>query len=144
MKVSGPTGPSASGGARPAASSGSATPFKPIMADALSGPSGAASATGVTRVSSLDALMALQEVGGPMERRRRAVGRATQILDALDTMKADLLAGTLSPTALGALSQAVRDQRALTDDPRLEGVLDEIETRAAVELAKVEVARAAA
>src|SRR5580658_2246809 len=144
MKVSGPTGPSSSGGVRSAASSGSATPFKPIVADALSGPSGAASASGVTRVSSLDALMALQEVGGPLERRRRAVGRATQILDALDTLKADLLAGALSPTALAALSQAVRDQRALTDDPRLEGVLDEIETRAAVELAKVEMARAAA
>jgi hypothetical protein len=38
----------------------------------------------------------------------------------------------------------VREQRALTDDPRLEGVLDEIETRAAVELAKLEGVRVAA
>jgi hypothetical protein len=37
-----------------------------------------------------------------------------------------------------ALGRAVRDQRALTDDPRLEALLDEIETRAEVELAKRE------
>jgi hypothetical protein len=41
------------------------------------------------------------------------------------------------------LVDAVRQERSATDDPRLEGVLDEIETRAAVELAKRE-ARAAA
>ena len=34
--------------------------------------------------------------------------------------------------------QVVRDERALTDDPKLEGVLDEIELRAAVEIAKLE------
>jgi hypothetical protein len=38
----------------------------------------------------------------------------------------------------------VREQRSLTDDPRLEGVLDEIETRAAVELAKLEGVQVAA
>jgi hypothetical protein len=37
----------------------------------------------------------------------------------------------------------VRDSRSGTEDPALEGVLDEIETRAAVELAKSEMARAA-
>jgi hypothetical protein len=43
-----------------------------------------------------------------------------------------------------ALTRAVREQRALTDDPGLEGLLDEIETRAAVELAKLEGATRAA
>jgi len=42
-----------------------------------------------------------------------------------------------------ALARAVREQRALTDEPRLEGLLDEIETRAAVELAKLDVAAGA-
>jgi hypothetical protein len=101
-------------------------------------------ASGVAHVSSLEALMALQEVGGPLERRRRAVGRASQILDALDDLKLDLLEGRLSPGSLEALTRSVREQRALTDDPSLESVLDEIETRAAVELAKLEVVRVAA
>jgi len=98
----------------------------------------------VMRLTSLDALMALQEVGGPLERRRRAVGRASKILEALEDLKLDLLDGRLSPDALETLTRSVREQRAMTDDPRLEGVLDEIETRAAVELAKLEMAPVAA
>jgi hypothetical protein len=38
----------------------------------------------------------------------------------------------------------VRDERANTDDPALEAVLDEIELRAAVEVAKLEQASRAA
>jgi len=138
MKVSGPSGPSAAGSARPARSSAAAGGFEPITSPAASGATGVSSATGVSAISSLDALIALQEVGGPLERRRRATGRAGRILDALDNLKIELLAGGLTPTVVEALARAVRDQRALTDDPRLEGVLDEIETRAAVELAKLE------
>ena len=44
----------------------------------------------------------------------------------------------------GPLTRAVRQQRDLTDEPGLEGLLDEIETRAAVEIAKLEVAATAA
>ncbi len=138
MKVSGPAGPSAAGSARPARSQSAAGGFEPIMTPAASGAAGVAGAGGVSAISSLDALIALQEVGGPLERRRRATGRAGRILDALDELKLELLAGGLTATVVEALVRAVRDQRALTDDPRLEGVLDEIETRAAVELAKLE------
>jgi hypothetical protein len=141
MKVGGPSGPSAVGGARPAASPAAAGGFEPIASPGASGAAGVSRAGGVSAISSLDALIALQEVGGPLERRRRATGRAGRILDALDELKIELLAGGLTPTVVEALARAVRDQRALTDDPRLEGVLDEIETRAAVELAKLESAR---
>jgi hypothetical protein len=77
------------------------------------------------------------------ERRRRSVRRAGRLLDELDRIKVALLGDELSGAQLDALSRAVREQRAATDDPKLEGVLDEIETRAAVELAKLEMARAA-
>jgi hypothetical protein len=144
MKVSGSSGPSAAGGARPARAQGAAPGFEPLMTPSTASASGVSGASGVAHVSSLEALMALQEVGGPLERRRRAVGRASQILDALDDLKLDLLEGRLSPGSLEALTRSVREQRALTDDPSLESVLDEIETRAAVELAKLEVVRVAA
>lgn len=140
MKVSGPTGPGAAGSARAARPGAAAGGFEPIVAPAAAGAAGVSSAGAVSHVSSVDALIALQEVGGPLERRRRATGRASRILDALEDLKLELLAGGLTPTMVEALSRAVRDQRALTDDPRLEGVLDEIETRAAVELAKLEAA----
>jgi hypothetical protein len=87
--------------------------------------------------------MALQQEDGPLERRRRAVGRAGSMLDLLDEMKLNLLDGEPNAAALERLTRAVRSERAQTGDPGLEGVLDEIETRAAVELAKLEVSRAA-
>lgn len=99
---------------------------------------------GVTGVSSIDALLALQSVGGPLERKRRAVSRAGRILDVLDEVKIALLEGSVTPQALDRLMIAVRDQREETDDPKLEAVLDEIETRAAVEAAKLEQLRPAA
>ncbi|HEY3796836.1 MAG TPA: flagellar assembly protein FliX [Caulobacteraceae bacterium] len=145
MKVTGPTGPSSTAGAssigassRPAAAPG----FSPVSAPAE--PQTAMSAGGVGQIGSLEALIALQDVGGPLERRRRALGRAGAILNALEGLKLDLLEGRLSPGAIQSLTNAVRDQRADTDDPRLESVLDEIETRAAVELAKLEAPATAA
>ena len=137
MKVTGPSGPSSATGAR-SGPARSAAPGFSISTPAASGPSGVTTAAGVAHVNSLDALMALQEVGGPLERRRRAVKRADTILDALEGLKIDLLEGALKPGVLEGLARAVREQRSMTDDPKLEGLLDQVETRAAVELAKLE------
>jgi hypothetical protein len=101
-------------------------------------------AHGVGGVSSVDALIALQEVEGPLERRRKAVRRAGRILDVLDDMRICLLDGRADPAAAQRLAAAVREERAMIEDPGLSGVLDEIETRARVELAKLEMARRAA
>ena len=109
----------------------------------VSGPAREAPATtraaSVGGLGSLDALIALQQVEGPTERRRRAVNRAGRMLDVLDELKLSMLDdGAGADGVLAKLNQAVREQRADTEDPRLEGVLDEIETRAAVEMAKRE------
>jgi hypothetical protein len=86
----------------------------------------------------VEALLALQDVGTPTERKRRAVGRAGRILDVLDEIKVAMLDGDLSGPDLDRLRRAVREERAGTDDPKLEQVLEEIELRAAVEVAKLE------
>ena len=90
----------------------------------------------------VDALLTLQDVGGPLERRRRAMNRGIRLLDRLDELKIALLEGRITGENLVRLQLAVREQRAATDDPRLESLLDEIETRALVELAKLEQAKA--
>jgi hypothetical protein len=140
MKITGPNGTgSASGpkGARPGASGG----FKlPGMDEA----GGTAPTGGVNRASSVMGVDALQDVGGPLERKRRAVRRASRILDVLDEVKLALLDGQLSVGQLDRLRRAVRAERDLTEDPKLEGLLDEIELRAAVEVAKLEQAAHAA
>jgi len=101
-------------------------------------PAQVAAASGVAGVGGVEALLALQQVESPTERRRRSVNRAGRLLDKLDELKIALLGGELSQGQLEGLARAIREQRAETDDPKLEAVLDEIETRAAVELAKLE------
>lgn len=143
MKVTGPggTGPvSGPGGAKRNDGKG----FAPSGMGSAGTVAPTAMTTAPSAVSSLDALLALQETYSPLERRRRAVKRAGRMLDVLDEVKLALLDGDVSGAALERLRGTVDEARAGTEDPRLEAVLDEIETRAAVELAKREVARAAA
>jgi L-fucose isomerase-like protein len=137
MKVNGPgsSGPigQASNRARP--SSGG---FSLDSAEQAGASAPAASVSDAAPVSSLDALIALQEYPTSLDRRRRAVKRASTILDKLDQIKLALLGGDPEGGVLASLASAVREARDDTADPGLESVLNEIETRAAVELAKRE------
>lgn len=143
MKVSGTSGVGSAGGAsKPRGASGEG--FQVSQPAATAGPAQTTRAGGVGGVMSVDAILALQEVAGPLERRRRAVGRAGKILDVLEDLKVGLLSGEASIDDLDRLRRAVRDERLGTDDEQLEGVLNEIETRAAVEIAKLESANRAA
>lgn len=144
MKVNGTSGVGSASGpgkARPAADGAG---FRLPTAEAAPAPAQAARASGLSGVMSVDAILALQEMGGPLEAKRRAVRRAGRILDVLDDVKVSLLSGEMSADQLDRLRIALRDEREGTEDTKLEGVLDEIETRAAVELAKLECAKRAA
>jgi hypothetical protein len=81
-------------------------------------------------------LFQLQEVPDAVAQRRRAVQRGSTLLDRLDDLRLALLGGSLTPGQIGELQRAVTSERALVDDPRLLAVLDEIDLRAKVELAK--------
>ena len=144
MKVGRTSGTTGTGGPSGARAPAGGSSFNLPSASAAGSATPTARAGGVTGVASLDALLALQEMGGPLERRRKAVGRAGHILDVLDDLKLAVIDGEVSGAHLDQLMKAVRDQREATDDPRLEGVLDEIEMRAAVELAKLQRAKIAA
>lgn len=101
----------------------------------------AAPTDAVAGVGSLDALIALQAVDDPLTRKRRAVNRAGRLLDVLDQVKLALIGGEPSPETLQRLAATVREERGGTDDPALQALLDQIETRAVVELAKMEAGR---
>jgi hypothetical protein len=144
MKVSGTSGVSQPSGAKPARGVGSGGGFRVAGPSTPAAPTQVSSVSNVSGVMGVEALLALQDVESPTERRRRSVGRASRLLDELDDIKIALLGGELSQAQLDRLGRAVREQRAATEDPKLEAVLDEIETRAAVELAKLEAANRAA
>ena len=143
MKVTGPSGVGSAQRPRPARAGGGEG-FRIFTPQQVAGPGQASSVSAAQGVMGVEALLALQDVGNPTERKRRAVGRAGRILDVLDNIKVAMLDGDLSGADLDRLRRAVREERAGTDDPKLEAVLEEIELRAAVEVAKLEFADRAA
>jgi hypothetical protein len=86
----------------------------------------------------ITSLLALQEVSDEAARRRQARARGEALLDRLDDLRLGLLSGTMSREKLASLARTVRSARVAIDDPRLQDVLDEIELRAEVELAKLD------
>lgn len=92
-------------------------------------------AAAIAPATSLDALLALQAVEDPLLKKRKLVRRGTQLLDTLEEMKTDLLAGRVSESRLNQL-MAVLGQARDKADPRLDALIDDIELRARVELAK--------
>lgn len=140
MKVTGPSGPASTSGSRPVRTASGFSVPQPAGVASASAPLAAA---GASAVSDLSALMALQGVESPLERRRRAVRRGRGLLDRLDELKIALLSGEAGEGALDRLARNLREERQSDSDPALNGLLDQIDLRAAVELAKAEVRRAA-
>lgn len=93
--------------------------------------------TGVRNIGGIDALLALQGIEEPGERRKKAVRRGRGALDALDALKIGLLSGTLDTGALARLTSAGAGLAEPTGDPGLDTVMAEIALRVEVELAKV-------
>lgn len=126
------------GGARRTGQTGSAGGFADAITRAgrSGGTAAAAPTTAVGPLTGVDALVALQAVDGDRSGRRRARERAVRILDSLDELRIALLDGRLTEAQLQRLVAAVESERTMTDDPRLNAVLDEIDLRAQVELAK--------
>ena len=142
MKIEGPKGPASTGAAR-GAGRASAGGFSLSGADEASEAADAQRMAGLDGVMTVSALLALQGVEDPLHRKKRAMGRASRLLDILDDLKVAMLEGRAAPSTLDNLARAVREQRESTDDPGLNDVLNQIETRAAVELAKLGAVRAA-
>jgi len=100
-------------------------------------PASTATVTGTAPAGALDALLAVQEAESALERRNRARRRASELIDGLDQIRDGLLAGRIAPDRLDSLAQMVAARREEADDPALTEILDEIELRVQVELAKL-------
>ena len=87
-------------------------------------------------ISSLDALLALQGVEDFTQRKKRAVVKGRHALDALDSLKVALLDGSVDRSTLARLKVAAEGLTEATGDPQLDAVMQEIDLRLAVELAK--------
>ncbi len=92
---------------------------------------------GGAALAPVDALLALQEVSDDPGGRNRGRRQGEALLDHLDDLRLGLLSGRMSLSALERLSAMVASKRDQVDDRRLTQILEEIEIRAAVELAKL-------
>ncbi len=147
MKVEGPKSTSSvrsAGAARKAGPAGKAGQFSAELdklagAEESAGPEGA---EGVGPVVNVGGILAAQSVGaegaGPdyQERKRRAQ-RGAELLDRLEELRRGLLLGTIPKDRLGDLARLVREKRERGADAVISRLLDEIELRAEVEIAKL-------
>jgi hypothetical protein len=115
------------------AASGAAPGFAPEV-DA---PERTQALTGVGGVTALDAVIALQAEEAPAQRRARQARRGGAVLDALEELEQGLLQGR-APGALRSELERLQRGRELTGDHGLDEVMREIDTRLAVEVAKLD------
>lgn len=119
-----------------AAAAGSGTDFAKALGDSHGAQTQQIS-SGLS-VSSLSVVLAVQESEDAVHgRRQRARDRGLKMLDYLEEVRLGLLLGVVPREKLEQLAQMVRAKREQVDDPKLTAILDDIELRAAVELAKL-------
>jgi hypothetical protein len=89
-------------------------------------------------IASVESILTLQGMDDSTGGRSKGVQYGEQLLDMLDEVRDGLLAGGIPRGTLNRLATAVSRRQEGFADPKLQNVLDEIELRAKVELAKLE------
>ncbi|HEY1961171.1 MAG TPA: flagellar assembly protein FliX [Rhizomicrobium sp.] len=105
------------------------TSGEPARAPAVSGPG---------PIAAVESILTLQGLDDSTSGRSKGLVHGQQLLDMLDEVRDGLLCGGIPRTTLNRLAVAVGRRHETFADPNLQGVLDEIELRARVELAKLE------
>ncbi|KRA45558.1 hypothetical protein ASD80_04280 [Devosia sp. Root635] len=112
--------------------SGAGGDFVPVGGNA---PARVAGNAPMQAAAGIDAILALQAVGEPLSGKKKAVRRGASLLDLLDDIKADLLIGRISGERLDDMVAKLAEARERSL-PGLDAVLDDIDLRVRVELAK--------
>jgi hypothetical protein len=89
-------------------------------------------------IASVESILTLQGLDDSTSGRSRGLAHGERLLDMLDEVRDGLLAGGIPRATLNRLANAVSQRQEGFSDPKLQNVLDEIELRARVELAKLE------
>jgi Class II flagellar assembly regulator len=98
-----------------------------------------APAAAVSSPVAVNPLIAVQEAADATSGAARAKAQAEAMLDRLEELRLGMLAGGMSRERLDGLVRLTRTAREPNLDGRLSAVLDEIELRVKVELAKLDI-----
>jgi hypothetical protein len=146
MKVSGPSGTDKISGTKKTGKAGGASGvnFGSLLETGETEAPAHSAATGV--IAGIDSLLAAQETDDPAQRaaKKRMRARGEDVLKQLDKLRLGMLTGTLSVGNLLDIADVVATHRERINDPQLSSLLDEIDLRAQIEIAKMRMALDAA
>lgn len=141
MKIDGPGSTQKTGATKKTGSKGtSGASFGGLLGTDEASESAHAAASNV--IARVDVLLAAQSAEDPAERasRGRMTKRGGDILGQLDKLRLGMLTGTLTVGNLLDIADVVASHRERIGDPQLAGILDEIDLRAQIEIAKMKMA----
>ena len=118
--------------------SGAGGLFSLGMSSQTSSISAKTAVTASSSIGDIAAILAVQAAGDEAQHGKAAIRHGFRTLDILDDLKLDVLSGRVSVARLNSLAGVVERERAEISDPVLGNLLDHIELRARVELAKFE------
>ena len=90
-------------------------------------------------IGGVDSILAAQEVPDAIDGRGRGILRlyGDDLLGRLDDLRIGILSGVYPKQKLADLAYRLRQKRQTSDDPRLNEIIEEIELRVEVEIAKL-------
>ncbi len=136
-------GPNKTGGAQSVKNKGKVSSSDGSFGDFLtSGAEGAKETSATQHIARVDALLSVQAAEDPAERasRGRMVLRSENVLNELESIRMAMLTGNLTVGHMVDVADVVASHRERITDPQLVALMDEIDLRAQVELAKMRVA----
>ena len=135
MKIEGPSKTSGAGGSKKTGKADADGSFEDFIAAA---PKGTASAAPTRNIARVDALLSVQGAESPTERaaKKRMRERGEDILKELDKLRHGLLTGSMTLGQVIDMADVVASHRERVTDPKLTAILDEIDLRAQIEIAK--------
>lgn len=136
MKVEGPKrGDGVSKGKKSSSSAGGEDFSQYVTGGASESPSASATHS----IAQLDVLLAVQAAENPTERaaKKRARMRADNVLGKLEEVRIAMLGGNLTVGHMLDVADVVASHRDKIHDPLLTAIMDEIDLRAQVEIAKM-------
>jgi len=94
--------------------------------------------SGTSPLTAVSSLLSLQEMPTSSEGKSKGLVRVEEMLGHLELIRHGLLAGQIPQRQLKDVAAIVSRERGLSNDPVLDEILDDVELRVKVELAKLE------
>lgn len=112
------------------------------FADALKSASGADAseqAQATSSVGHVDAILAVQQTADATDHKSRGLmmDYGNEMLDRLEQLRISILNGSISKDRLQEMARRLRERNSNSDDPRLNDLINDIELRVEVEIAKL-------